>query len=111
MLFIEEAPLAEPILGSSGFAEKFSKRGPLHELDLKTRLFKVPCSYMIQTEAFDGMGADALDAVYRRLHQVLSGQAKDPKYAKLTLADRRNILKVLQNTKKTLPEYLKNASI
>jgi len=111
MLFLEEAPLAEPIQGSSGFAEKFSKRGPLHELDLKTRLFKVPCSYMIQTEAFDGMGADALDAVYRRLHQVLTGKAKDPKYAKLSLADRRNILKVLQNTKKTLPEYLKNASI
>lgn len=111
MLFIEEAPLPEPIRGSSGFAEVFAKRGPLRELDLNTRLFKTPCSYMIYSAAFDGMGTDALDAVYHRLHQVLLGNAKDERYSRLTLADRRNILKTLQNTKKGLPDYLKTASL
>jgi len=111
MLFIEEAPLAEPIRGSSGFAEMFAKRGPLREFDLQKRLFKTPCSFMIYSAAFDGMGADALEAVYQRLHQVLSGKATDARYARLTLEDRRAILRTLQQTKKGLPVYLKTATI
>ena len=53
-LFVDEAPLAAPIKGSSGFAEQFSARGPrdpngrsLRELQLQTRLMKYPLSYMI----------------------------------------------------------------
>jgi hypothetical protein len=111
MLFVEEAPLAEPIRGSSGFAEVFAKKGPLREFDLEKRLFKVPCSYMIYSAAFDGMGADALEAVYGRLHQVLTGKATDARYARLTLEDRHNILRTLQQTKKGLPAYLRTATL
>jgi len=105
MLFVEEAPLKEPIAGSSGFAEVFAKKGPLRQFDLKTRLFRIPCSYMIYSAAFDGMGPEALDAVYRRLHQVLMGTGR------LTLEDRRNILRTLQETKKGLPDYLRTAKL
>jgi len=104
LLFIEEAPLKEPIRGSSGFAEVFSKRGPLREFDLNTRLFKIPCSYMIYSAAFDNMGPDALDAVYSRLFDVLTGKVEDKRYGKLTAEDRRSILRVLRETKKGLPE-------
>jgi hypothetical protein len=106
MLFIEEAPLTEPVRGSSGFAELFAKKGPLREFDLDKRLFKVPCSYMIYSAAFDGMGPEALEAVYRRLYEVLQGRGGEPRYDKLTAADRREILKTLQKTKKGLPDYL-----
>jgi len=106
MLFVEEAPLKEPIRGSSGFAETFAKRGPLREFDLQTRLFKTPCSYMIYSAAFDGMGPEALEAVYRRLYEVLMGEVR---VERLTLSDRRNILRVLQKTKSSMPEYLKTA--
>jgi hypothetical protein len=111
MLFVEEAPLKEPIVGSSGFAEVFAKRGPLRQFDLKTRMFRTPCSYMIYSAAFDGMGPEALDAVYRRLHQVLMGQSGNTAHERLTLVDRRNILRTLQETKKGLPEYLRTAKL
>ncbi|MFN0105490.1 MAG: hypothetical protein ACKV2U_25810 [Bryobacteraceae bacterium] len=111
MLFIDEAPLTEPIRGSSGFAEIFAKRGPLREFDLEKRLFRNPCSYMIYSAAFDGMGPEALDAVYRRLHQVLMGEGGHSRYERLTLQDRQNILRVLQETKKGMPEYLRTASL
>jgi hypothetical protein len=118
MLFVEEAPLTEPLRGSSGFAEEFSARGPkdsrgrgLREIDLKTRLFQYPCSYMIYSPAFDGMGTVALDAVYRRLHEVLMGRVGDKRYDRLTLADRRNILTILQATKSGLPDYLRGAAL
>jgi hypothetical protein len=111
MLFVEETPLKEPIVGSSGFAEMFAKKGPLRQFDLKTRMFRTPCSYMIYSAAFDGMGAEALDAVYRRLHQVLMGASGNAAHDRLTLTDRRNILRTLQETKKGLPEYLRSAKL
>ena len=111
MLFIEEAPLTEAVRGSSGFAEVFAKQGPLREFDLDKRLFKVPCSYMIYSAAVDGMGPEALEAVYRRLHEVLAGRGGDSRYDRLTAADRREILRTLQGTKKGLPEYLMSARV
>jgi len=74
MLFVYEAPLTGAVRGTSGFAEKFAALGPvddkgrsLRQLDLKTRLLKYPCSYMIYSAAFDGMPTPAKTAVYRKL--------------------------------------------
>ncbi len=71
LLFVDEAPLAGPMQGSSGFAEWFAKQGPrdaqgrsLRDFDLRRRLFKYPCSYMIYTPAFDALPSAAKDAVY-----------------------------------------------
>ena len=55
ILFVDEARIPSPIEGSSGFAEKFSARGKLYELDLKTRLQKYPLSYMILSPAFKAL--------------------------------------------------------
>src|SRR6185503_5466360 len=56
MLFVDEAKISSPgIEGSSGYAEKFSARGKLYELDLKTRLQKYPLSYMIYSPAFKAL--------------------------------------------------------
>jgi hypothetical protein len=112
MLFAEEARLTEPITGVSGFAESFAKAGPrdgagrsLRELDLKTRLLRYPCSYLIYSEAFDQMPQPMKDRVYRRLWQVLSGEDESPKFASLSTADRRSILEILRATRTGLPEY------
>jgi hypothetical protein len=112
MLFVDEAPLPAPIEGSSGFAERFSARGPqashsrsLYQLDLTTRLLRYPCSYMIYSDAFDGLPAAAHDAIYRRLHAVLSGTEQTPRYARLSLVDRRAIVEILRETKHDLPAY------
>ena len=82
LLFVDEAPLAGKVRGTSGFAEKFSSQGPrdsvgrsLRELDLTRRLMKYPCSYMIYSEAFDGMCRRRSErcGVYRRMWQSVVG--------------------------------------
>lgn len=45
------------------------------------------------------------------LSAVLLGQDKDQRYQRLTLEDRRNVLRILQAIKKGLPEYLLTASL
>ena len=114
MLFVDEAPLPAPIKGSSGFAERFEARGPrdrrgrsLRALDLKTRLVRYRCSYMIYTEAFDRLPESARSAVYRRLWQVLSGDQKGARYSRLSVDDRQAIVEILRDTKKDLPAYFR----
>jgi hypothetical protein len=114
MLFVEEAPLPAKIQGSSGFERVFAAQGPrdaqgrsLRDLDLKSRLMRYPCSYMIYSEAFDALPLAAKDALYRRLWLVLSGSAREPVYSKLAPADRQAILEILRDTKRDLPAYFK----
>jgi hypothetical protein len=110
LLFVDEPPLPSPVTGTSGFAERFSALGPrdrqgrsLRELDLKTRVLKYPCSYLIYAPAFDALPAEAKQAVYRRLSAVLSGAETSPRYRRLTAADRRAIVEILRDTKADLP--------
>lgn len=112
MLFVDEAPLVGPVKGGSGFTERFAAEGPrdrqgrsLRDFDLRRRLFRHPCSYMIYTPAFDGMPARAREAVYARLWEVLSGREKQARYRGLPLADRRAIVDILRETKRGLPDY------
>jgi hypothetical protein len=114
MLFADEAPLAEPVKGMSAFTLTFPQRGPrdrqgrsLRDFDLQKRLFRYPMSYMVYSALFDGLPAPVLDRVYRRLFDVLSGKDESPKYAALSLADRRAVLEILRDTKPQLPDFLK----
>jgi hypothetical protein len=112
MLFVDEAPLVGPVKSTSGFAESFVARGPrdgqgrsLRELDLRRRLFKYPCSYMIYTPAFDALPPAAKNAVYSRLWEVLSGKDASPRYKGLAAQERQAIVSILRETKKDLPDY------
>jgi len=82
MLFVDEAPLANTIRGTSGFSEKFSSEGPhdnkgrsLRQLDLERRLMRYPCSYMIYSDAFDALPSEAKDAIYRRMWLIPVGSS------------------------------------
>jgi len=66
-----------------------------------------PCSYMIYSDAFDGLPADARAAIYHRMWEVLSGQETAPKYDRLTPPDRRAVLEILRDTKPALPDYFR----
>ena len=112
LLFVDEPALAAPVRGISRFAEVFSAGGPrdgkgrsLRELDLQTRLFKHRCSYMIYSPAFDALPPLAKGPIYRRMWQVLGGEAREPRYRSLSLADRRAVVDILKDTKPDLPEY------
>lgn len=106
LLMAEEAPLDEPIVGTSGFAEQFSNRGPtdgqgrsLRELDLDRRLFRYPLSYVIYSDAFDGLPGLVKDYVYRRLGEVLGGEGENEEFDYLSAEDRAAILEILRETK------------
>ena len=105
MLFVDEAPMVRPVRGTSGFAEHFAARGKtdskgrsLRQLDLQTRLFRYPCSYMIDSTAFAALPAAAKQAVYTRLWAVLSGADRSLPYQALTSADRQAIIEILRDT-------------
>jgi hypothetical protein len=110
MLFSGETRLTAPIQGTSDFALEFSKLGPkdrqgrsLREFDMRTRMFRYPCSYMIYSEAFDAMPQVVRDRVYRRLFEVLSGKDTSAPFAHLSAADRKAIYEILRATKTGLP--------
>ena len=112
LLMVDEAKLTEPVRGTSGFTEQFSTAGPhdtqgrtLRDLDLSTRLFKYPCSYLIYSEAFDGLPAESRDYVWQRLFDILTGVDQSEKFAHLSPEDRRSILEILRATKTGLPDY------
>jgi hypothetical protein len=114
LLFANEAPLEEPVAGTSGFAQEFAARGPrdargrsLRDFDLERRIFRYPCSYLIYSEAFDAIPQPAKDYVYRRIFDVLSGREQGPEFASLSAEDRQAILEILVATKPGLPEEWK----
>jgi hypothetical protein len=114
MLFVNETALTEPVRGTSGYTEWFTKSGPfdqngrsLRDVDMATRLFKYPCSYLIYSEDFDGLPTPSRDYVWKRLWDALSGNDQSPKFAHLSAADRRAIIEIVRDTKPSVPDYWK----
>lgn len=105
LLFADEAPITGPFTGTSGFAEQFSQTGlrdrqgrSLRDFDLKSRLFKYPCSYLIYSREFDALPPTMKAFVARRLREVLDGHGGQA-YGHLSAADRNAILEILVETK------------
>lgn len=109
MLFRDEAPLNGPIKGTSAFEREFSSLGPrdkkgrsLRDFDLKTRVFKYPCSYLIYSPSFDALPFEMKDYLYRRLREILSGQDQSLLYRGMAATDREAVLDILLDTKPNL---------
>jgi hypothetical protein len=115
MLFADEALLSDSggrkIESSSSFAEEFMARGirdpqgrSLRDFDLRKRIFRYPCSYLIYSESFDALPEPAKNYVYHRLLEVLTGKDQSSDFARLSAEDRKSILEILLTTKSGLPE-------
>jgi hypothetical protein len=111
MLFSGEAKLTAPVKGTSRFTEEFPQRGPrdrqgrsLRDLDLRTRLFRYPCSYLVYSEMFDALPGPVKDHVWNRLWEVLSGKDTSADFAHLSPEDRKAIREILHATKPNLPK-------
>lgn len=109
MLFADEQPLDSPIEGNTEFAERFQARGTqfgqvdskgrsLRDLDLQTRLFKYPCSYLIYSDAFRRLPQPMLDLVRQRLEEILTAEQSPAGYERLSRSDRCNLLEILRET-------------
>ena len=109
---VGETELTDAVRGTSSFSQEFTARGPqdqqgrsLRQFDLKTRVFRYPCSYLIYSDCFDALPEPVLERVYQRLWDVLTGEDEAEKFAHLSAADRTAILEILRDTKDGLPDY------
>jgi len=115
LLLRSEAPLLGPVEVSSRFAAEFGNDGPcdsqgrsLRQLDLKTHLFRYPCSFLIYSASFDALPEEMRTFLWRRLAQVLSGQDRSETYASLTAQDRQSVLEILRETKPEFAAFLQS---
>jgi hypothetical protein len=105
MLMLDEAELPAPVEGGSGFAEQFEALGPfdssgrsLRQLDLKTRLFRYPLSYLVYSDAFDALRPDVKKAVFAGIEAVLQATPDQDGHTSLSTADRKAIAGILSET-------------
>lgn len=111
-LFVGAAPLPAPIEGTTRFAEEFVGRGPtdargrsLRDLDLETRLFRHPCSFLIYTRSFDALPEELRRRFWEKMDVILRGNEGDGKYSHLSPADRSAICDILVATNPNAPRH------
>ena len=109
LFFADAVPLSGQVISSSGFPERFMKRGPadaqgrsLRDLKLDGRLFEYRLSYMIYTDSFRALPAYARDYVERRIADVLQGRDATGISDALPVEEREAIGQILAST---LPRF------
>ena len=112
LLFADEFHLTAPLRGTSTFADTFSKRGPhdnqgrsLYQLDLKSRLFRYPLSYMIYSPLFQQLPPATLKAVAQKLHQHLNADVNEQGLEHLTPKLKLALLDILRQTHPQIVKY------
>jgi hypothetical protein len=105
MLMIDAVGLSAPVAGGSGFAELFESRGPfdavgrsLRQLDLETRLFRYPLSYLIYSDGFAALPEPVRDAILGRIDEILDADPATDGFSSLTGPDREAIREILTAT-------------
>ena len=106
LLFSEEATLTAPIAGTSEFTREFAARGikdskgrSLRDFDLQTRMFRYPCSYLIETSAFDSLPGALKLAVADRMKEILTASTPVKGFEHLSDEDRAAVLSILMEIK------------
>ena len=114
VLFADEAPLPAPVQGDAAFTQAFLQSrkttgsgASLRDFDLRTRLFKNRCSYMIDSSLWDGMPALLKQSVYAKIWSALQDDSHDPVSAHLPVPERRAIRQIIKETKPGLPGWWK----
>jgi hypothetical protein len=108
LLFIGEARWRSPISGTTSFARDFSAAArrdsqgrSLRDLDLKTKLFRYPCSYLIYSDSIASLPTAARDELWRQLGAALTGKSGNKDYLAIPAADRQAVIEILRETMKT----------
>ncbi|MFO1439875.1 MAG: hypothetical protein U1F81_16250 [Verrucomicrobiaceae bacterium] len=111
VLFADEAKFPrEGIEGDPAYVRDFlegritSKRGlSLKDFDLKTRLFKHRCSFMLYTDTWEHAPKEIKDRVYYRMAEAL--RDAQPSMPHLAAEERRVIREILKETLRDLPAW------
>jgi hypothetical protein len=109
VLFADEAKLPPGgIVGNPQFSKDFARNkkaiangASLKDFDLKTRMFKYRCSYMIYTPQWQKMPSIVKTRIYAGMKAALSGKTRD--FAYLPAEERLGIVAILRETLPDLP--------
>lgn len=109
MLYDDELQLESPVEGVASYADDFQKRGvrdskgrSLRELDMKTRMFVYPCSFLIYSNGWDGLPPSVKQHLYERLDQILGDGDNGERFTLLSAEDKTAIREILIDTKPEL---------
>ena len=110
VLFADEVPLsAGGVEGDAAYKADFlsTRRATadgisLKDFDLRTRLFKHRCSYMIYSPVFAGLPVPMKERIYRALASALNTTNPNKDYAYLPAAEKEAIRRILAAT---LPDF------
>ena len=112
MTFVDEARLPEPVKGVSTFTATFPSRGPkdaagrsLRDFDLRTRLFRYPVSYLIDSPSFAALPDMARNEILRQVYDRLTGASADARRLVAPASARRAALTIIRETVRNLPPY------
>lgn len=113
VLFADEAKLpSQGVEGDAAFIREFQRNkkavsaGPsLKDFDLKTRIFKYRCSYMLYTDSWQKLPAALRERVYFKMGEGLREQNPNPAYAHLPAEEKRAIRAILKETLPGLPAW------
>jgi hypothetical protein len=111
LLFSDEAPLPPSgVEGDEAYKMDFlrTRRATadgisLKDFDLKTRLFKYRCSYMIYSTVFSGLPTPMKDRIYRQLAAALSSTKPEKEYDYLPRTEKEAIRRILRATLTDFP--------
>ena len=105
------------VVGSNGYAGWFQGLGvtdprgrSLRQLDLGTRLFRYPLSFLIYSEGFDALPRCAREHVYAQLAQILRAPDPGAPYTGATPQDRRSAFDILVATKPDFAQSVRTVS-
>jgi hypothetical protein len=109
-LFADEVPLPDGgVQGEAPFKADFARQrhantdgASLKDFDLRTRLFKNRCSYMLYTSLFQGLPPELKERIFQRLGDALNVEKPDKEFAYLPTSEKQIIRSIL---KATLPDW------
>lgn len=110
ILFADEVPLpgggvtGDPVYKADFLKTRRAVQGAsLKDFELRTRLFKNRCSYMIESASFRGLPPEFKQRLYRRMSQALDVARPDPEYAYLPAAEKQSIRTLVKASLTDLP--------
>lgn len=105
MFMVGEAEITDSMNGNTNYRNNFEARGPidskgrsLRQLDLKSRLFRYPMSYLVYSSEFNALPALAKDMIFERFNSILNGNDSSGSYIHLNDSDRIAIYEILTET-------------
>lgn len=105
LLFADEVPLPEGgVTGDAGFKSAFSRNRreiegrSLKDFDLKTRLFRHRCSYLVHTALFEGLDPEVRSRVVRGMVSALKPGSDNAEFAYLGEEEKAKARAILHRT-------------